>query len=420
MRILFVHANFPAQFRDLAPALAADPANEVVFATTEPRGQLDNVRKVYLQAPRWQRDGVHRYLREFERAVVNGQTAFRLALQLRSEGFVPDLIYGFSGWGHTLYLKDAFPEAKLVCYYDWYYRPRGSNGDFFPDRPMTPDRACLFRVRNAPALLDLASSDWGVVTTEWQLSQFPRDALGGLSLLHDGIDTGWFTPQPGARFSHVGLPADAELITYATRGMEPYRGFDTFLRALELVLRKRPRAHAVIAGEDRIVYGSPPPGGASWKTHLLDQLDLPADRVHFTGPLAREDMRQLLRSSHAHVYFSAPFIPSWSMFEAMACGALLVGSDTAPVTELVVDGVNGLLSPFFDHEGLAHRLDEALANQERFAPLRAAAERTIVERYALADLLPRQLRMLDQVLAGAEPLAIEGSVAGRLTGAMAG
>ena len=79
MRILFLHANFPAQFRDLAPALAADPANEVVFATGEPRGQLAGVRKVYLQTPRWESDGVHRYLREFERAVVNGQAAYRLA-----------------------------------------------------------------------------------------------------------------------------------------------------------------------------------------------------------------------------------------------------------------------------------------------------------------------------------------------------
>lgn len=418
MRILFVHSNFPAQFRDLAPALAADPANEVVFATAEPKGQIEGVRKVYLPALTWKGGQVHRYLREFERAVVNGQAAFRLAQQLRHEGFVPDLIYGFSGWGHTFFLKDAFPEAALVTYHDWFYRPRGSNGDFFPDRPMTADRACLFRVRNIPALLDAASADWGVVTTEWQLSQFPADLWAGLSLLHDGIDTGWFHPHAHGRdrFHHPAapLPPDAELVTYATRGMEPYRGFDVFLRAVELLIRRRPKLHVVIAGEDRIVYGSPPSGGGTWKTHLLDTLDLPAERVHFTGPLPRADLRSLLRAGHAHVYLSAPFIPSWSLFEAMACGALVVGSDTEPVAELVVDGHNGLLAPFFDHDALARRLGEALDNQEALAPLRAHAAATISDRYALADLLPRQIRMLHQVLARTPAPAIEGSVAGRL------
>jgi len=50
-----------------------------------------------------------------ENAVLQGQGVYRMAEQLKARGFIPDIIYGHSGWGPTLFIKDIFPKAKLLC-----------------------------------------------------------------------------------------------------------------------------------------------------------------------------------------------------------------------------------------------------------------------------------------------------------------
>ena len=414
VRALFVHNNFPAQFRDLAPALAADPGNEVVFATQETQRNLPGVRKVAWQTARRGKH-VHPYLNDLGNAVAEGQGALRMAAALRREGFVPDVIIGHSGFGPTLFQREVFPDAKFIGYFDWYFKARGSNGDFFPDRPLNIDRACRYHLMNAPIWLDLLQCDHGIVTTEWQLQQFPDAFRRKLSLLHDGIDTKHFRPKRGQKFAIAGLDLTdvEELITYATRGMEPYRGFPQFLAAMEILLRQRPHAHVVIAGDDRHFYGWSPPGGGTWKQHVLAQLNLDERRVHFTGQLVAQRMLELLQASDVHVYLTAPFIPSWSLFEAMATGCLVVASDTAPVQEVIEDGGSGLLVDFFDHEALAARVAWALDHQGDCEALRAAARAVVVDRVDLRHVLARQRKLIDDVLAGRPPSDVEASVANR-------
>jgi glycosyltransferase involved in cell wall biosynthesis len=91
------------------------------------------------------------------------------------------------------------------------------------------------------------------------------------------------------------------------------------------------------------------------------------------------------------------------MLEAMSTGALVVGSRTGPVEEVIVEGDNGLLVDFFDHDTLAARVAEVLAAPARFDPLRERARRTVVERYALARCLPRQVAIARAVCDGVTP-----------------
>ena len=86
----------------------------------------------------------------------------------------------------------------------------------------------------------------------------------------------------------------------------------------------------------------------------------------------------------------------------MSCGALVIGSATAPVQDVIEDGRNGLLVDFFDHRALAERLAAVLAGPEGHTGLRREARRTVVERFDLGRVcLPRHLELVDRLMAGA-------------------
>lgn len=402
MRVLFLHNNFPAQFRHVAHALAQSGSNQVVFATQNRTGSIPGVTKVHYAAKRETGPAVHPYIRGFESAVLNGQAVYRLALGLKQRGFSPDLVVGHSGWGPTLYIRDVFPDAKLINYFEWYYRAHGSDADFLPDAALSADDECRIRTRNAPILLDVTNCDLGVTPTRWQRRQFPELLRPKLRVLHDGIDTDFFRPEPGAKLKLDGLDLSAvpEIVTYATRGMEPYRGFPQFMRAMALVQHRRPRCHVVVVGEDRVAYGRKLPAGESYKKRLLAEVDLDPDRIHFTGLLPYAAYRRVLQASAAHVYGTVPFVLSWSLIEAMAAGCAIVASDTAPVREVLEDGRNAKLYDFFSPEALADRVVGILESPAAARPMRRAARETVLRDYALTDLLPRQLRLYDDVVAG--------------------
>jgi glycosyltransferase involved in cell wall biosynthesis len=202
---------------------------------------------------------------------------------------------------------------------------------------------------------------------------------------------------PGLDLSQAG-----EIVTYATRGMEPYRGFPQFMRAAAILQARRPQAHIVIAGSDAVHYGTRPGDGGSFRERMLAELpELDRHRLHFVGHLPPEDYRRLLQASSVHVYLSVPFVLSWSLLEAMACGCLIVASAGPPVSEAIEPDRQGLLVDFFSHTALAEAIERALDDPGRMAALREAARRRIEDRFALSRLLPRQLALL-QEMAGRE------------------
>jgi glycosyltransferase involved in cell wall biosynthesis/parvulin-like peptidyl-prolyl isomerase len=404
MRILFLHPNFPAQFRHVAGALAKDKRHQVVFGTTRRDGNLPGVSKMIYQPKREARPETHHYVRPLENAVLQGQAVYRMAEQLKARGFVPDVVYGHSGWGPTLLMKDIFPKAKLLCYFEWFYHAHGTDADFDPSEQLNGDDEARIRIKNAPILLDLYSCDRGLSPTYWQKQQFPDEYQDKIKVLHDGIDTNFFRPKPGAKlvlprlnldFSHV-----EELVTYVGRGMEPYRGFPQFIEAIYLLQQRRPQCHVVIVGEDRVAYGRTLPDGKTYKQLMLEKFPLDLSRVHFTGHLPYDEYLQVLQASSAHVYLTRPFVLSWSMMEALSTGCLVIGSNTAPVTEMIRDGVNGLLAEFFSPEEIASRIEEALNYPEKMSEIRAKARQTILEKYDLSLLLPQHLNWIQEGIGG--------------------
>ncbi|MBD1911949.1 MULTISPECIES: glycosyltransferase [unclassified Leptolyngbya] len=403
MNILFLHNNFPAQYRELAKALARDPNNRVVYGTKHTEDvQLPGVIKVNYAPSRDPHASTHHYVRSYESAVLHGQAVFRLADQLKKSDFVPDVVCSHAGWGNGIFIKDAFPDTALLSYFEWFGHAKGTDADFDPAFPLDMDDHLRIRAGNATLLVDLYSCDRGISPTHWQKSQLPPEFQSKIDVLHDGIDTDYFFPDPNQKmcFPEIGLDLSDvdEIVTYVSRGMDAYRGFPQFIEAIALLLERRPNCHVVIVAGDRIAYGPAAPKGNSFKEVMLERFPLDMNRVHFLGTLPYGIYKLILRASSVHVYLTRPFVLSWSFMESLSSGCLVVASDTPPVREMAQDGVNALLVDFFDTKGICDRLEYALTHQDELKPLRENARKTIVDNYALSDLLPKHVSLIQTLM----------------------
>lgn len=400
MKILFVHQNFPGQFLHLAPALAAR-GHEVRALTAE-----RNERKATVPVDRYRNPPevtVEGIAKTYAEMAGRGLIVARAADQLTTRtGFVPDVVFGHGGWGETLFLREVWPKARHLTYAEFYYGTEGRDTGFDREfsNPQLVNRIAV-SARKTHLLQAITEADAAVAPTEWQASTFPAEARGKISVIHDGVDTARLAPDPAARFTlpdgTVLRPGD-EVITFVSRSLEPYRGYHTFMRALPEVLRARPLARVVIVGGEGQSYGSAPRDERSWKQIFLDEVadDIDPSRVHFLGKVPYPQFVALMQVSMAHAYLSYPFVLSWSMIEAMSAGALIIGSRTPPVEEVIRDGENGRLVDFFDVTGWSRALTAALAEPAANLPLRRAARAAAVRRYDLAGVcLPRLVSFVE-------------------------
>ena len=299
MNLLFVHQNFPGQYKHLAPAMARRPGHRVVAMHINATTAMPGVETRRYSPTRGSTPGVHRWVSDLETKVIRGEAAYHCARQLRDEGFTPDVIVAHPGWGESLFLKDVWPQARLGIYCEFFYQPAGADVGFDPEFPTTGEEdACRLRLKNANYQLHFPMAQAGLSPTHWQQSVFPQPFRDRIQVIHDGIDTAAVCPNPGVSLqlktssgAALTLTRDDELITFVNRNLEPYRGYHIFMRALPAILKARPKARVLIVGGDGVSYGAPPTGPLDdkglapkgWKQIFLnevkDQVDL--QRVHF-------------------------------------------------------------------------------------------------------------------------------------------
>lgn len=413
MKVLCVHQNFPGQYLHLARHLGLQPEHQIVFITQRQEIELPGVRKIVYKPRRTISPQVHHYLRESEAAVLNAQEVARIAMDLRKGGFIPDVMLGHNGWGEIWYLKDIFPKAPLIGYFEFFYRMQGADVGFDPADPITPDTAPRLRTKNLGNLLALDTADLGQCPTEWQKSVYPRRYHPILNVIHEGIDTTVVKPDSSARLiisdKKEEFTAGEEIVTYVARNLEPYRGFPSFMRSLPLVLAARPNARVIIVGGDEVSYGARLPEGHTYRKQMLTELSgsLDLSRVHFLGKIPYAAFLKVLQISRVHVYLTYPFVLSWSMLEAMAAGCLVVASRTQPVEEVIQHAANGLLVDFFSAEQIADRVVDALEDSKSFTSLRQNARQTVVDRFDLRSIcLPAHLRLLNMLVPREERVSL--------------
>lgn len=409
MKILFLHPNMPGQYKHVVRACAADPSNQLVFLTNPGKPDIPGVSKVEYAgsgAP----DNLLRhlasvYMLRFAGHVTAAEAVWRACERLKRQGFVPDVIVAHLGWGSGLFLRDAYPRVPILNYAEFYFHASGADRGFLPGDVVTPREAHRLRLNNAAILFGLTESDWCVTPTFFQRDAHPAIFHPKISILHDGVDARSIRPDPEARYAlpdgRVLTTAD-EVVTYVSPVLEAYRGFPQFMEAASLLMAERPRCHVVVVGQERgSGYGHPPAEGQP--TCLQDALSrLPFDRsrLHILGPLAHQRMVRVMQVSSAHVYLTVPFVLSWSMIEAMAAGCLVVGSDTAPVREVIEHGRNGLLVDMLSPAAIAGAVSRALDDRGGSRELRRRARETVLERYALRAVMPGQLTLIRDVATG--------------------
>jgi glycosyltransferase involved in cell wall biosynthesis len=402
MKALFVHQNYPAQFKNLAPALASAGHEVIGLSLREhPESVLHGVRLAGYRPARSTTTGVHPWVGDFETKAIRGEAAFHAMTRLRDEGFTPDVVIAHPGWGESLFVKHVWPHTRLGIYCEFFYHPNGADVGFDPEfANREPADACRVQLKNINNLLHFEIADAGLSPTHFQADTFPYPFRQRITVVHDGVDTRHVAPDPGVRM-RLGadrvLSRDDEVVTFVNRNLEPYRGYHVFMRALPDLLRARPRAHVLIVGGDSVSYGAAPRAGGTWKQIFIDEVrsripDPDWARVHFLGQLPYGQFVPLLQLSTVHVYLTYPFVLSWSLLEAMSAGCAIVASDTEPVREAITHGVTGRLVPCLDPDALARTVAELLGDAEARRRLGANARALACDRYDVRRVcLPRQL-----------------------------
>jgi glycosyltransferase involved in cell wall biosynthesis len=408
MKILFIHQNFPGQFKHLAPELVKRGHQVDAFTMQENTpATWHGVTLIPYRPARGTTNGVHPWVSDFETKTIRGEAAFRKALQLQNDGYNPDIIIAHHGWGESLFLKDVWPAVKIGIYCEFYYHSQGADTGFDPEFPaQDAGDVCRLRLKNMNNLLHFEVADAGLSPTYWQASTFPEPFRNKISVIHDGIDTAIVVPDPKVTLtlnSNLVLSREDEIITFVNRNLEPYRGYHIFMRALPALLRQRPKARILIVGGDEVSYGAKPDGDKSWKEQFINEVrlrisDSEWSRVHFLGNIQYEHFIPLLQLSAVHVYLTYPFVLSWSLLEAMSVGCAIVASDTQPLHEAIKHNETGRLIDFFDVESLIDEVCKLLDDPVTRERLGAAARKFAIKTYDRQSVtLPKQVEWVERL-----------------------
>lgn len=405
MNIVFIHYELPGQFLHLIRYLAKQPQYNV-FGICHKNAEATNDSSLYQQLYTYQpkqldSSSTHHYVTDLQRSVLNAQAVFEILQRCLLQKIHFDLAVAHTGWGETLYFKDSYPGTPLLGYAEFFFHAKGADAGFDPAYPLSKDRILQIKTLNAQLLLGMNECDALVTPTNWQKSLFPALWQKNINVIHEGVDVDICKPNQDITFTlpdGTQLSRQHEIVTYSARNLEPYRGFPVFLKAVERVCQRRPDCHIIITGGDQVSYSKKLADGECYREKCLQTVSLPEGRVHFLGKVSHTTHIQLLQLSSVHIYLSYPFVLSWSFIEAMACGCVIIASDTPPVMDLLEPEINGIAVNFFDDEDMANQVDAVFNHPQRKKHLGQAAEKKIKQYYQHRFSINHYLNLFKQLL----------------------
>lgn len=404
-KILFIHQNFPGQFPHIADAVIGR-GHKVVAIGGPTAKERPGVEIRRWKLGRGSTPGIFEPAVRAEADLLRAQAAARVAYELKTEGFVPDLIIGHPGWGETIHMSEVWPGVPQILFGEFFYNSHGADVAFDPEfEKNSPASDMKVHAKNLGLAMAYCEADTIVCPTPFQAQTLPKSLQHQVRIVHEGVDIPRASRKPNATFTLADgrvLDGSTPIITFINRDFERLRGFHVFMRALPAFLERCPTAQVLLIGKDSGKgYGAALTDNRTWKGIMFDELGdrLDKNRLHFTGPLAHSDMISALSISWAHVYYTYPFVLSWSLVEAMACECLILGSDTGPVRDAITHGVNGVLNDFFDIAALSEAMAKACETPEAFAAMRPAARDTAMRLFDRETVgVPAWLNLIDETL----------------------
>ncbi len=412
MHVLYVHQNFPAQFGHIARYLAAQPGWQCSFVSQTPTGVTAGINKIQYKTTGGATIQNHFCSRTFENTVWHCDAVYR-ALEAQPE-LKPDLIVGHSGFGSTLFLRELYPTVPILNFFEYFYRAHDSDSDMDFRRDLGWSvgemKYLRSRCRNAMILLDLDNCQMAYTPTQFQRSRFPDEYKPKLRCIFDGVDRTIYhgyeetlRPAPSERsdrkIAGVTVPPSTRIVTYVSRGFESMRGFDIFMRAAKIIAERYPDVVFFVVGSDKMSYGGDEEHIKPYKSFrewTLAQQSYDLSKFVFIPGMDAAQLGRLLAATDLHIYLTVPFVLSWSMMDALSCGATVLASATSPVKEMIRHGENGLLADFFSPEDFADQAIDALKDLASARALGRAAERIIVERYSLDAVMPEMIKLYEE------------------------
>ena len=394
MHLLLIHQNFPGQFRDLGPAwLAMGHQITALGSAAAPT-----------QANRW--DGLThlQYSVDGEDSPTDRQRGDAIATicrELQATESPPDLVLVHSGWGEAQRLREVFPTTPLVVYPELWGSPEALGFGFDHHlQELTPPPGC-FDEQNQLSADAINASDAAIVSCIAQYTSFPAPLQQQLTVLPEGLNIYEIMLDDPTHVQHTNpergsispdlYKSDQPLVTLVSRYLEPLRGLRLAFEAWPMIAAAVPDARLVVVGQQREGYGFAVDANKD-TSHLDTALSALPDsvdrnRIHVLEWIDHGDMLKLLRHSACHLALSYPYTLSWSVLEAMACGAPLISNYGSPIAPEITHNHNGLLIPFNEPEQLAASAISLLTNPALRTDLGDRAERTAKERFDLSTSL---------------------------------
>lgn len=386
-KILFLHPNFPAQFKNICLDFSSQGHDVAFLCQTHYGRKIPGVLRLCMKGDISMEKLDEEKLGGAKRCHKTAEQFRKAFISFETKYWKPDIVISHSGWGCGVNVKEIWPSCFFIAYSEWWFEPTSQAYKYDPLNQYLNMNSKIISAqwsRNMYSSLELSTADRIVSPTNWQKNQLPANLRMNCEVIFDGINSEQFKPNLSKRKEVV--------VTYGTRGMEPLRMFPQFIRQIPGILKRFPSARFEIAGEDRICYGGKKPDShdtwGKWAQEFLSEMKIGEEKVIWLGYLNPKNYIDWLQRSMCHVYLSHPFVISWSYVEALTSGCPIVASDIYGVREFgekYQHQVN-----LIDHRVAENIADGVLNTLEKYEILHQKPEYTnALNEYSISTCIPK-------------------------------
>ena len=92
IEVLFMHQNFPGQYRSLAPELNKLSKYNIRSLSMKDEGAIKGIPHYFYTVKKGTSPNIHRLAQEFEAKVMRGEAAALKCFEFKRKGYKPDII----------------------------------------------------------------------------------------------------------------------------------------------------------------------------------------------------------------------------------------------------------------------------------------------------------------------------------------